>query len=121
MALRRFLGPVAIAALVVCGSAACGKKAASPAQEKLEKRCEQLANTCGDKEKKTDKLLGECKAAAKKQVDAKCEDKAIATYDCFEVELCGAEKVWSMDDFRVLADRHKKCIAERDALKACTK
>jgi hypothetical protein len=120
MTLRRTLGRLAVAALVVCGTAACKDKG-SPAQAKLEKRCEQLVKTCGDKDKKSDKLLTECKEAAKKQADAKCEDKATAAYDCYEVELCGAEKVWALDDFRVLADRHKKCVAERDALKDCAK
>ena len=34
-------------------------------------------------------------------------------------EICEADKVWAMDDFRVLVDRHKKCAAERTASEAC--
>jgi hypothetical protein len=86
----------------------------------LDKRCEQIAKACGDKDKHSDKLADECKQAAQKQTAKSCVDKAIAAYDCYEKELCGKDdKVWALDDFRVLADRHKKCTAERDALKDC--
>ena len=117
MALRRLLGCLPVAALAVCALAACKDK--DPKTVALETRCEQLAKTCGDKDKHSAKLVDECKAAAKKQVEKGCADKATAAYDCYESQLCGAEKVWALDDFRVLADRHKKCTAERDALRDC--
>jgi hypothetical protein len=41
-------------------------------------------------------------------------------YDCFEKELCGkTDKVWALDDLRVLADRKNKCVAERNAVAEC--
>ena len=119
MALRTRLGCLS-GALLLCALVACGKD--SKATSALDERCDQLAKVCGDKTKHIDKMLEECKAAAAKQVEKNCKDKAIAAYDCYERELCGTtEKVWTVDDFRVLADRHKKCIAERDALAACVK
>jgi hypothetical protein len=118
MARRNRLGSLLLAAVAFCALAACNKK---PAAGELDARCEQLAKTCGDKDKHSDKLLEECKDAAAKQID-KCKDKALAAYDCYEKELCGgADKVWALDDFRVLADRHKKCTGERDALRDCMK
>ncbi|HEX5058882.1 MAG TPA: hypothetical protein VFV99_05950 [Kofleriaceae bacterium] len=117
MAPRRLLGCLPAAALAVCMWTGCKKDAAPTG---LDKRCEQLAKACGDKDKHIEKITGECKQAAQKQTEKTCMDKAIAAYDCYEKELCGGEKVWALDDFRVLADRHKKCTAERDALKECT-
>lgn len=76
--------------------------------------------TCGDKDKHVEKLVEECSTNATKQVDKDCADKAAALYDCYQKELCGkVEKVWALDDLRVLADRHKKCIAEHKALTDC--
>lgn len=104
----------------MCALTACKGKGDAKTAE-LDKRCEQLAKACGDKDKHIEKLVGECKEAAKKQVEGGCKDKAIAAYDCYEKELCSeGEKVWALDDFRVLSDRHKKCVAERDAARDCT-
>jgi hypothetical protein len=86
----------------------------------LDKRCEQLATACGDTDKHIETLATECKQAAPKQVEKTCTDKATALYDCYETALCGgADKVWTLPDLRVLADRHKKCAAEQKALNAC--
>jgi len=114
MALQRLLGFVPVAALAVC-AVACSK-----GKTDLEKRCDQLAKACGDADKHVSKIADECKAAAKKQTEKKCDAKAISAYDCYEKELCGKEdKVWALDDLRVLTDRHKKCVAERDAARDC--
>lgn len=86
----------------------------------LDKRCLQLAKVCGDKDKHVAKITDECKQAAKKQADTGCTDKVIAEYDCYERELCGSDdKVWSMEDLGKLAVRHKKCVAEQTATRAC--
>lgn len=115
MALRRFLP---VAALALCAWTAC--KSGDPKTAEIDKRCEQLGRVCGDKDKHDQKIIDECKQAAKKQVENSCTDKAAALYDCYEKELCGGEeKVWALDDLRVLADRHKKCSAERSALREC--
>jgi len=109
--------------LALSGSLGCknkdkddGAKAAGP---NLDSRCEQLAKACGD-DTHTPKLLDSCKQAAKKQLEKVCGDKASVMYDCYEKELCGkGDKVWSIDDLRVLADRHAKCAAEQTATKTC--
>jgi len=112
---RRLLGCLAIA-LAVCAGAACKKNKGTA----LDKRCETLAKACGDEDKHITKIVEECKQAAQKQEEKKCVDKATAAYDCYEKELCGkTDKVWALDDFRVLADRHSKCVAERDAARDC--
>lgn len=117
MAPRRTLGCLPIIALALCVWTACSKGSETP----LEKRCTQLANACGAKDKHLDKLIDECKAAAKQQTEKNCTDKALSAYDCYEKELCGGDdKVWALDDFRVLSDRHKKCVAERNAVRDCT-
>ena len=116
MARRTLLGCFTVVALVVAG-AACKDKAKSTG---LESRCDQLAKTCADGDKHVSKLAEECKQAAAKQAEKSCGDKAKAAYDCYEKELCGKEdKVWALDDLRVLTDRHKKCVAERDAVRDC--
>jgi hypothetical protein len=116
MALRRIFGCLPAAVLAVCALAACKGSESTP----LDKRCEQLGRLCGDADKHDEKIISECKQAAAKQVEKKCVEKVTAAYDCFEKELCGkSDKVWSLDDFRVLADRHDKCKAERDAASAC--
>ncbi|MDB4963594.1 MAG: hypothetical protein JWP01_3593 [Myxococcales bacterium] len=119
---RRLLGSLAIAAVGVL-TACKDKGAAAPTQGSaadLDKRCELVAKACGDKAKHVEKILDECKQAAKKQVAASCTDKAIATYDCYVKDLCGnGDKVWALQDVRVLADRHGKCVAEQTTLGTC--
>jgi len=128
MTRRRRLGWAPVAALVVCAWAGCGKdkkdkgeKATGPASSAdLMTRCEQLGKACGDSDKHTQKIIEECKEAAKEQVASGCTEKAVAAYDCYEKELCGkADKVWALGDLRVLSERHGKCAAERDASHAC--
>ena len=133
MVLRRLIGCLPVAAVAVCVLTACknsdskdearvkaAPSTAAPASpEPPEKRCEQLAKACGAKEKHQEKILEECKAAAKDQVEKGCREKVAAVYDCYEKNICEADKVWAMDDFRVLVDRHKKCVAERAASDAC--
>jgi hypothetical protein len=117
--------PFALCAILGCG----GSKEADPPPSEpakaapandADKQCLALAKLCGDKSKHVDKIAGECKAAATKQAAKGCTDKAKAAYDCYQRELCGtAEKVWSLADLGVLAERHKKCVTERSALLAC--
>jgi hypothetical protein len=86
----------------------------------LDRQCEQLAVTCGDKEKHTDKILDGCKQAAASHLERGCIAKAIAAYDCYQKSLCGGkEPVWALDDFKVLAERHGKCVDEHKALREC--
>jgi hypothetical protein len=125
MALRRLLGCLPVAALAVCAWTACKDKGTAPGSQTsgadLDKRCEQLGKTCGDTDKHVEKFVDECKQAAKKQVEDGCTDKAIAVYDC-EKSLCGSgDKVWALDDLRVLAERHGTCAAERKASGECAK
>lgn len=116
MSARKHLGCL-VAALALCAFTAC--KGKGDTAGKLEPRCEQLGKTCGDSDKHVDKIVSECKAAAK-SADASCADKTLALYDCFEKELCGkADKVWAYEDLSVLADRKNVCAAERTAAASC--
>jgi hypothetical protein len=118
MALRKLLGCLPVAALALCALTAC--KSSDPKVVQLENRCAQLAKACGDEDKHIDKLSNECKQSAPKLVEKGCQDKATALYDCYEKELCGkTDKVWTLDDLRVLADRKNKCEAQRDAIREC--
>jgi hypothetical protein len=124
MVLRRLLGCLPVAALVVCMGAACRDKGDGAATQAsaadLDKRCEQLGKACGDKDKHVEKIIEECKQAAKKHVENGCPAKRMAAYDCYEKEVCGnGDKVWALDDLRVLAERHGKCVAQRDASREC--
>ena len=111
MANRRVLGCL-VAAFALYATGCKGK------DDKGADRCEQLGKACGDNEKHSQKIVDECKAAAAKQ--ATCADKLSAMYDCYEKEVCGkADKVWALDDMRVLADRNNKCAAERNAVSEC--
>jgi hypothetical protein len=123
MAHRRLLGWVPVAALAVCALAACKDKSdigEKKASVDLVRRCEQLGKACGDSDKHVQKIVEECKQAAATQVDKGCTREAVAAYDCYEKELCGkGDKVWTLDDFRVLSDRFGKCLAERGASRRC--
>ena len=70
-----------------------------------------------------EKISATCTQATKQQGERGCLDQQLAVYDCFEQELCMTlnDKVWSLEDLGVLADRHKKCAAERAALASCGK
>jgi hypothetical protein len=96
------------------------EQATGEATNPLSKRCEQLGQKCGQKDKHKETIRNECKEAANKQVREGCVEKVVATYDCYEKELCveGA-KIWALDDFRVLTERHGKCGEERKASNAC--
>lgn len=124
MARRRPLGCLRVAALAICVWVACkdqgdAAKAQSSAAE-LDRRCRQLAKVCGEKDNHIEKIAKECMQAVEKQVKNSCAAKVVAVYDCYEKELCGkGDKVWALDDLRVLADRHSKCAAERSAGGAC--
>jgi hypothetical protein len=116
--------------VVVCALMACSKGEDNPADKgsaagsgtvDLDNRCVQLGKVCGDQGKHVNKIVDECKLAAKPENEKGCTDKAVAVYDCYEKELClGSDKVWALDDLRVLADRRSKCLAEMNALHTCT-
>jgi hypothetical protein len=83
-------------------------------------RCTRLAKACGDTDKHIEKILEECKQATMQLAAKGCGDKTLAVYDCYEKDLCGtAGKVWTLDDLRVLSERHNKCTAERTARAEC--
>jgi hypothetical protein len=104
-----------ISLLVACKGKGNDKDAKTPTVD-LVKRCQQLAKACGDSEKHVSKIDSECTAAIKPG----CEAKAIAAYTCYEKELCGkGDKLWALGDFGVLAERHSKCVTERNALADC--
>ena len=117
MALRMYV------LVALLGAAGCKDKGTPEKTQvaELHRHCEQLGMACGDKDKHVEKLVEECSTAATKQVEKGCADKANALYDCYQKEVCGSttEKVWALDDLRVLATRHKKCDAERTALTTC--
>lgn len=122
MALRRGFGCLMASVLLIYGC----KDDAKPADKaggkggSLDARCEQLAKACGDKPKHVEKITAECWQTSAKQVAKGCIDQATVVYDCYEKELCTKDtKVWTIDDLRVLSDRHTKCVAERDLLRKC--
>jgi hypothetical protein len=124
MALRRLLGCLPVAALVVCAWTACKDKAdvakTQPSATDLNGLCDRLGKLCGDSDKHVEKIIEECKQAAKKHVEKGCADKASDVYGCYAKDVCaGSDKVWALDDLRVLADRHGKCVAERNAAREC--
>jgi len=134
MALRSLVGCLSVAALAACALTSCKDgsgdskddagatttSASQPSSDQLDKRCEQLGKACGEKDKHQEKIIEECKQAAKKQAEKGCAAKAFAAYDCYEKEICAKiNKVWAMDDFRVLVGRHSKCAAERNASEEC--
>jgi hypothetical protein len=123
MGIRRLLARLPIAALALCAVTACksgpAKQKASAAD--LDKRCTQIGPACGEKVKHQERMIEECQTLAKKQVEKSCTDKAMAVYDCYDKELCGkGDKVWALDDLRVLAERKNKCAAELKAAHDCT-
>ena len=124
-----------IVACVLCGCDGCGETTAPTAETgekkerkkkegettvKLDERCDALAKACGDQDKHKAKITEECKEAAKKQAEKGCTDKVVAVYDCYEKEICAPiQKVWVLDDFRVLTTRHKKCTDQVTAVNEC--
>jgi len=123
MVLRRPLGCLLVALAVAAWTGCKDKGDAAKAQASASdpnQRCERLGKACGDNDKHVEKIIEGCKQDAKEHVEKGCADKAIALYDCYEKELCGkADKVWTIDDLPVLADRNKKCVAERNAARTC--
>src|SRR5262245_52158639 len=135
MSLRTNLGRLARAAIAACLLMACddssdtkadagdaGKQAeANKAHtEKLTERCKKLGEACGEKDKHKAKITEECTEAAKLQVEKGCSEKVVAAYDCYQKEVCVKDnKIWALDDFRVLSDRNKKCLDERKAASDC--
>jgi hypothetical protein len=122
----RALGCAPAVALVMCVWTGCGKDKDKGGTTEgggggdIVSRCDELGKACGDSDKHVQTIVAECKEAAKEQVVSGCAEKAIAAYDCYQKELCGkADKVWALDDLRVLSERHGKCAAERDASRAC--
>jgi hypothetical protein len=117
MALRRHVGVVvAVLALAACKSKGTSQGSATD----LDQACEKLAKACGDSDKHVAKIVDECRAAAKPQAEKGCAAKVTAAYECFEKELCGkSDRVWTLDDLGVLADRKSKCVAERNAARDC--
>src|SRR5689334_9326758 len=115
--------PVVACVLLGCGGSKDDKPAGDPqtaGSADADKQCVQLAKLCGDKEKHVDKIVEECKFAAKNYATKGCTDKATAAYDCYQRDLCGkTEKVWSLGDLGVLSERHNKCVTERSALRTC--
>ncbi len=120
MALRRSFACL-LAALAVCAWTACkGKGDTAKTGGDLDQRCDQLAKTCGDTDKHVEKLAEGCKQAAADPKTKGCTDKVTALYDCYEKELCGkADKIWAVEDLRVLAERNNKCVVERKAVADC--
>lgn len=126
MAPGRGLGCLGVAAIAVLALAACKddskfdprkKKADTPALDG--DRCEEMANACSD-DKHVSKLAEECSKAGVKLGQRGCTLSAATLYQCYETKLCGkADKVWTLDDLRVLAERHEVCKSEREALRAC--
>lgn len=128
MAPRSHLGGLALVALMLGAAPACkgdadNKTTDPPAagSASLDKRCERLAKLCGDKAKHVAKITEECMQVEKAEGD--CKTKLLAAWDCYEKEVCMTmpDKVWSIDDLGVLAERHKKCAPERAAAVACSK
>jgi hypothetical protein len=114
------------AALLLCAAMGCkGKDNAAKTEASagtLDKQCEEIAKACGDSPKHVEKIISECKQAAQKQAEKSCTDKASALYACYMKDVCGGgDKVWAIDDLRVLAERHGTCAAERTAIAACEK
>jgi hypothetical protein len=118
-------GRVALAALFVL--AACkddstfdpGSKKPGAAAKLDGDRCEAMAKACSD-EKHVSKLAEECSRAGVKLGQRGCTLSAATLYECYETKLCGkSDKVWTLDDLRVLAERHEVCKSEREALRAC--
>jgi hypothetical protein len=115
MGIRKALGCL-VAALALYATACKGKDDKQAGG--VDAMCDHLGKTCGDNDKHSQKIVDECKQAVANQ--ASCADKLKAVYDCYEKEVCGkADKVWALDDMRVLADRNNKCAAERNAVSEC--
>jgi hypothetical protein len=119
MALR--LGCLALAALCITATA-CGKdKKEQAAAADLDARCALMAKACGDKDKHQERITEECKGMSKSPGEKGCASQAMALYDCWEKDVCsGTAKVWTLDDLKVLAKRHNKCVAQAKALEDCT-
>ena len=86
----------------------------------LAERCDALGTKCGEKDKHKAKITEECKEAAKAQGAKGCGKEVLAAYDCYEKEICtGSNKIWVLDDFRVLTDQTSKCVEQRKSAQKC--
>jgi hypothetical protein len=115
---RRFLGFLLVAGTALAAGTAC--KGGKAQTGDLAKQCEALGKACGDQEKHQQKIVAECSQGLDKLTEKGCADEAAAAYACYQKELCGkGDPVWTIEDLRVLAERHDKCAAERSAVRAC--
>jgi hypothetical protein len=125
MAVPRFLVCLTAAAVTIGASVGCGddkpkdKKAAKSTAVLDHAGCERLAKACGDG-KHVATITSDCDSAVEKLSKRGCAAPAAELYGCYEQKLCGKnDKVWALDDLRVLAERHEACTTEREALRAC--
>ncbi len=115
----RCLTAVAFALLSACKGDDTKVKITPSTPAELDAACERIGKSCADQEKHVGKVTEACKKAVKVETKG-CPDKLLAVYGCYDKELCGGgDKVWALDDLRVLAERHNKCAAERAAAKDC--
>lgn len=123
MGIRRFLGWIVVAVGVFAWTGCKDKSdgfGANPANLDPAARCEQLAQACGDNDKHVQTIAAECKQALEAQLASGCIEETTAVLDCYQKELCGkGDQVWALDDLRVLAERHGKCVAERNTVNSC--
>jgi hypothetical protein len=107
--------------LALCFAVGCGKDKTDKATPvDLDTHCETMALSCGDKDKHIQKITTECKESIKVITDKGCAPAADALYSCYEKQVCsGKDRVWTLDDLRVLAGRHSKCVVEQMAVTDC--
>ncbi|HUQ06796.1 MAG TPA: hypothetical protein VM261_30040 [Kofleriaceae bacterium] len=124
MTALRFLGCLTAVTIAAGASGGCGddKPAAKTTKSAAvldHARCERLAKACSEGKHVTT-LTDDCDRAVEKLSKRGCEMPAAEVYGCYEQKLCGKnDKVWALDDLRVLAERHDACETEREALRAC--
>lgn len=113
-----------IAAVGVCAWIGCKGKGDTGSTKGLSAdvvmRCEALGEACGDSDKHDRKITKECEQAAKEPVAKGCTKETIAVYNCYQKQLCGKkDKIWALNDLRVLSKRHRQCLAERKVRREC--
>jgi hypothetical protein len=122
------MASLAAGLLAACEDKAADSKAdagvsaevAAAQTKSLTERCDALGTACGEKDKHKSKIAEECKEAAKTQGEKGCGKEVLAAYDCFEKEVCTeSNKIWALDDFRVLTERTGKCVEQRKSAQKC--